>query len=256
MEIPDTVPVKIVYIKDSYYEKFATKDAHIKLNHASDEQGRHDRPHLLLKLNMNSNIFVCVPFTTKVEKARMYVAKKANDAAKMHLARPSNYGAAFLTFNGKQNAALVNQVIPVTQEYIRNSINASISKENYNRIVAYVKDNLSYYQMREQKGHGWHGVITEFNAIRRALEIEQLQRSVLRKPVNTPEIQMLKENHKEQDEADERTIDKHRDMDEPKPARDTFSYRMVQSMDSLKAEIGDIRSQLNLESESHDDWER
>lgn len=256
----EKVTVTVAFIKESYFDKFAPMDSHIKLNHEADKHGKHDRPHLLLKLDENSKLYVCVPLSTKVDKEREYAARKQCEGQAKNLPTPTNYGVAFLMYNGIPNVALVNQVIPVTSDYVQFTVDASISKRSYDRIVAYAKDNLGYYNKREEKGFGWRGVITKYNEIKAELETELSKESVFRKKqIETPEIKMLMEAHKKQDNA---AAPKQQEMemslDDEEPSIETYSRGRgeAQLMNDWKAEIGDIRSQLSTEQEqSHEEME-
>lgn len=252
----EMVTAKVAFIKESFFEKFAPMDSHIKLNHDSDEHGKHDRPHLLLKLDESSQFYVCVPLSTKVDKAKAYAARKQREGMAKKLRTPTNYGVSFLMYNGVQNVALVNQVIPVTSDYIQFTVDATISKRSYDRIVSYAKDNLKYYDYHEKKGFGWRGLITKYNEIKAELETEIAKQSVFRiKQSITPEVQMLVEAHKKHDDVSaDKQCETVMSLDDEEPAIETYSRRGEQSMDDWKSEIGDIRNQLDLQ-QSHDTME-
>lgn len=100
---------KFYFIKDEYFEKYYCEDN--KPNKESDDDGEHKRPcYYAFKDN---DIYWMIPISSEIEKYE-YEYQKSMD----------RYGfcdtLAFVYVKGNKNAALVQNMIPVTDKYIEN----------------------------------------------------------------------------------------------------------------------------------------
>ena len=108
---------KFYFIKDEFYEKFS--DCGLMSNNPSDEQGHHGRPCFYAK--RIDNIFWLIPISSKVEKyTRIYEEKKR---------RYKSYdGIIFGYVNGNRRAFLLQNIFPITENYVDNMYMINQSK--------------------------------------------------------------------------------------------------------------------------------
>lgn len=98
---------RLYFIKDEYFEKYYCEDN--KPNKESDEEGEHKRPcYYAFK---EDNIYWMIPISSEIEKYE-YEYQKSID----------RYGfcdtIAFVYVKGNKNAALIQNMIPITEKYI------------------------------------------------------------------------------------------------------------------------------------------
>lgn len=98
---------KLYFIKDEYFEKY--KVSNMSLNKDADENGEHNRPcYYAFK---EGNIYWMIPISSKINKYEYEYQKSIK-----------KYGVcdsiSFVYIKGNKNAALIQNMIPVTSKYI------------------------------------------------------------------------------------------------------------------------------------------
>ena len=98
---------KFYFIKDEYFEKYQCEDN--KPNKESDEDGEHKRPcYYAFK---EGNIYWMIPISSEIEKYEKEYQKSID-----------RYGVcdtiSFVYVKGNKNAALIQNMIPITDKYI------------------------------------------------------------------------------------------------------------------------------------------
>lgn len=100
---------RLYFIKDEYFEKYYCEDN--KPNKKSDENGEHKRP--CYYAFRDDDIYWMIPISSEVEKYEHEHQKSIK-----------KYGCcdtlAFVYVKGNKNAALIQNMIPVTEKYIEN----------------------------------------------------------------------------------------------------------------------------------------
>ena len=98
---------RFYFVKDDFYEKFP--DCGLMANGIADENGQHARPCFYAK--QIENFFWLIPLSSKVEKyQRLYEEK---------ISKYSTYdGIKFGYVNGKKRAFLIQNIFPITEEFI------------------------------------------------------------------------------------------------------------------------------------------
>ena len=100
---------KLYFIKDEFFEKYYCEDN--KPNKAMDKNGEHKRPCYYAFKEID--IYWMIPISSEVEKYE-YEYKKS----------VKKYGMcdtiSFVYVKGNKNAALIQNMIPVTEKYIEN----------------------------------------------------------------------------------------------------------------------------------------
>lgn len=98
---------KLYFIKDEYFEKYKVSNA--SLNKDADENGEHNRPcYYAFK---EGNIYWMIPISSQIDKYEYEYQKSIK-----------KYGVcdsiSFVYIKGNKNAALIQNMIPVTEKYI------------------------------------------------------------------------------------------------------------------------------------------
>ena len=98
---------KLYFIKDEYFEKYKVSNA--SLNKDADENGEHNRPcYYAFK---EGNIYWMIPISSQINKYEYEYQKSIK-----------KYGVcdsiSFVYIKGNKNAALIQNMIPVTSKYI------------------------------------------------------------------------------------------------------------------------------------------
>lgn len=98
---------KLYFIKDEYFEKY--KVSNMSLNKDADENGEHNRPcYYAFK---EGNIYWMIPISSQIDKYEYEYQKSIK-----------KYGVcdsiSFVYIKGNKNAALIQNMIPVTEKYI------------------------------------------------------------------------------------------------------------------------------------------
>ena len=98
---------KLYFIKDEYFEKY--KVSNMSLNKDADENGEHNRPcYYAFK---EGNIYWMIPISSQIDKYEYEYQKSIK-----------KYGVcdsiSFVYIKGNKNAALIQNMIPVTSKYI------------------------------------------------------------------------------------------------------------------------------------------
>ena len=98
---------KLYFIKDEYFEKYKVSNA--SLNKDADENGEHNRPcYYAFK---EGNIYWMIPISSQIDKYEYEYQKSIK-----------KYGVcdsiSFVYIKGNKNAALIQNMIPVTSKYI------------------------------------------------------------------------------------------------------------------------------------------
>ena len=98
---------KLYFIKDEYFEKY--KVSNMSLNKDADENGEHNRPcYYAFK---EDNIYWMIPISSQIDKYEYEYQKSIK-----------KYGVcdsiSFVYIKGNKNAALIQNMIPITSKYI------------------------------------------------------------------------------------------------------------------------------------------
>lgn len=98
---------RFYFVKDEFYEKFA--DCGLMSNKVADENGEHKRPCFLAK-QIEENFWL-IPISSRIEKYQKIYEEK--------IQRYKNYdGIKFGYVNGKKRAFLLQNIFPVTENFI------------------------------------------------------------------------------------------------------------------------------------------
>lgn len=98
---------RFYFVKDDFYEKFP--DCGLMANGVADENGYHGRPCFYAK--QIENFFWLIPISSKVEKYQRLYEEKISKY-------PTYDGIKFGYVNGKRRAFLIQNIFPITEEYI------------------------------------------------------------------------------------------------------------------------------------------
>ena len=99
---------RFYFIKDEFYKRF--QNCGLMANNPTDETGKHGRPCFYAK--RIENIIWLIPISSKIEKYTRIYDEKISRYKK-------NYdGIIFGYVNGKKRAFLVQNIFPVTENYI------------------------------------------------------------------------------------------------------------------------------------------
>lgn len=184
------IDVKIVYISDSYFQKYLPIDPrNIMTNHQKDADGKqHMRPYIVVGHDAkNPAILQCVPMTTQIQNCEKWIAQERQKAQLRgeSISPKETFGIFFAHFTrGKgamaqtsKSAVKVKNMIPVASSYIKNATLWSMPKDRYERLVQSSKVALSIYWKNQQIGlsYGWRGVCTQYRQLRSMLEQELVQ---------------------------------------------------------------------------------
>ena len=98
---------KLYFIKDEYFDKYECEDN--KGNKQADKDGEHNRPcYYAFKEN---DIYWMIPISSEVEKYEKEYQKSIDKYGKCDT-------ISFVYVKGNKNAALIQNMIPVTNKYI------------------------------------------------------------------------------------------------------------------------------------------
>ena len=98
---------RFYFVKDEFYEKFP--DCGLMANGVRDETGEHGRPCFYAK--QIGKFFWLIPISSKVEKYERICEEKISKY-------PSYDGIKFGYVNGKRRAFLIQNIFPITEEFI------------------------------------------------------------------------------------------------------------------------------------------
>ena len=99
------------YLKDSYYNKFP--NCNLIGNKSDDGDEKHDRPCFYAFKDPNHDIYWMIPFSSQVNKYRGYYNQKMQ---KYHRCDTIAFGDVL----GHQKAFLIQNMCPITDEYVKN----------------------------------------------------------------------------------------------------------------------------------------
>lgn len=155
------------FIADDFYAKFPNDS--LRTNRGSG----HDRPcFFAFRDNKDSDILWCVPISSKVEKYKIIANKKVSKQIKQGVVNPICETIRFGTVLGKERAFLIQNIFPVTQEYITGtylykgtSTAVRIDKETEKDIIVSARKVLR----RVFRGNSPYLVFADVKAMKRTL---------------------------------------------------------------------------------------
>ncbi len=153
------------YIKDEYYEKF--ENCNLMGNKESDESGNHNRP--CYYCFEQANYYWMIPISSRVEKFQKLYDEK------MKRYNGNFDGIRFGFVNGKRCAFLIQNICPITAEYVaseyriqKNTRRVTISTKLASELNAIVRKVLRLYFDKNIKI-----VLTDISTILSCLEAEK-----------------------------------------------------------------------------------
>lgn len=153
------------YIKDEYYEKF--ENCNLMGNKESDESGNHNRP--CYYCFEQANYYWMIPISSRVEKFQKLYDEK------MKRYNGNFDGIRFGFVNGKRCAFLIQNICPITAEYVaseyriqKNTRRVTISPKLASELNAIVRKVLRLYFDKNIKI-----VLTDISTILSCLEAEK-----------------------------------------------------------------------------------
>ena len=153
------------YIKDEYYEKF--ENCNLMGNKESDESGNHNRP--CYYCFEQANYYWMLPISSRVEKFQKLYDEK------MKRYNGNFDGIRFGFVNGKRCAFLIQNICPITAEYVaseyriqKNTRRVTISPKLASELNAIVRKVLRLYFDKNIKI-----VLTDISTILSCLEAEK-----------------------------------------------------------------------------------
>lgn len=152
------------YIKDEYYEKF--ENCNLMGNKESDEFGNHNRP--CYYCFEQANYYWMIPISSRVEKFQKLYDEK------MERYNGNFDGIRFGFVNGKRCAFLIQNICPITDEYVaseyriqKNTRRVTVDPKLARELNAIVRKVLRLYFDRNIKI-----VLTDIATILSCLEAE------------------------------------------------------------------------------------
>ena len=132
---------KFYFISDQYYEDF--QDKHLMQNKESITGSMHDRPcFFAFKDNLVSEIFWLIPISSNYDKYKKLYDKKVLRYGKCNTIRFGNV-------LGRQAAFLIQNICPVTEQYIReiyvdkNGVPVQIDNRTVADVIANAREVLA-----------------------------------------------------------------------------------------------------------------